>query len=64
MSHEAVIEATVVGKPHPKKTEIAVVFVNISDEYDSTDELRTELIYRVHKKVGKIAVIGNLEFVD
>ena len=64
VSHPAVVEAAVVGKPHPEKTEVAAVFVTLADEYDHSDDLRTELIEQVHDEVGKIAVVGNLEFVD
>jgi acetyl-CoA synthetase len=64
VSHEAVIEAAVVGKPDPVKTEIAAVFVNITDEYEPSDELRTELIDEIHDEVGAFAVVGDLKFVE
>jgi acetyl-CoA synthetase len=64
VSHDAVVEAAVVGKPHPVKTEVAAVFVTINDAYDPTDELRQELIDQVRDQVGAIAVVGDLQFVD
>ncbi|WP_458188818.1 AMP-binding enzyme [Haladaptatus sp. NG-WS-4] len=63
VSHAAVVEAAVIGKPHPEKTEVAAVFITLADEYNPSDDLRTELIDQMHAEVGKIAVIGNLEFV-
>jgi acetyl-CoA synthetase len=64
VSHEAVVEAAVVGKPHPVKTEVAAVFVTLTDAYEPSDDLREELIDRIHDDIGGIAVVGNLEFVD
>jgi acetyl-CoA synthetase len=64
VSHDAVVEAAVVGKPDPIKTEVAAIFVNLVDEYEPTDELRTELIDRIHDQIGAFVVVGDLEFVN
>ena len=64
VSHDAVVEAAVIGKPDPIKTEVAAVFVNLVDEYEPTDALRTELIDRIHDEIGSFVVVGDLEFVD
>jgi acetyl-CoA synthetase len=64
VSHDAVVEAAVVGKPDPIKTEVAAVFVNLVDEYEPTDALRTELIDRIHDEIGAFVVVGDLRFVE
>lgn len=64
VAHDAVVEAAVVGKPDPEKTEVAEVFAVIKDEYEPSDELREELRKRVRDEVGPIAVIGEILFVD
>lgn len=64
VSHDAVVEAAVVGKPDPVKTEVAAVFVNVTDGYEPTADLRTELIDQIHEQVGAIAVVGDLRFVE
>lgn len=64
VGHDAVIEAAVVGKPHPEKTEVAEVFAVLKDEYEPSEELEEELRKRVREEVGPIAVIGDICFVD
>lgn len=64
VSHEAVVEAAAVGKPHPEKTEVASVFVVVRSDVDPDEELREELRQRVREQVGPIAVVGDLVFVS
>ncbi len=64
VGHDAVIEAAVVGEPDPEKTEVAAVFAVIKDEYEPTDNLKDELRKRVREKIGPIAIIGDIRFVD
>ena len=64
VSHEGVVEAGVVGKPDPEKTEVAAAFVVLRDGYDGDNALREELREAVRRDVGPIAVVGELAFVD
>ncbi|MBX0324432.1 acetate--CoA ligase [Halomicroarcula sp. F13] len=64
VAHEAVVEAAVVGKPDPEKTEVAAAFVVLRDSYDGDEALADELRTAVREDVGPIAIVGELEFVD
>ncbi|MBS3815656.1 MAG: acetate--CoA ligase [Hadesarchaea archaeon] len=64
VSHDAVVEAAIVGKPDPEKTEVATAFVVLTGDQDPTEELKKDLIKRVREEVGPIAIIGDLVFVD
>lgn len=64
VQHDAVVEAAVVGKPDPEKTEVATVFAVLTDEYEPTEELKEELRKEVREEVGPIAIIGDISFVD
>lgn len=64
VSHEAVVEAAVIGKPDPEKTEVATVFTVLSGKREPDENLKKELLKRVREEIGPIAVIGNIVFVD
>lgn len=55
VSHPAVSEAAVVGKPHEVKGEAIVAFVVLRKGYQPSEELKAELREHVAKEIGKIA---------
>jgi len=64
VSHKAVAEAGVIGKPHPIKGEIAKAFIILKDGYKGSPELVEELKKHIRNEVGPIAVTDEIEFVD
>jgi acetyl-CoA synthetase len=64
VSHQAVAEAAVVGKPHELKGESIVALVVLRGEAKPGEELRNELREYVAKQIGKIAKPDELYFVD
>ena len=55
VSHPAVAEAAVVGRPHDIKGEVVVGFVILRAGHRSSDKLNAELKAHVVKKIGAIA---------
>jgi acetyl-CoA synthetase len=64
VGHPAVAEAAVVGKPDPVRGEVAAAFVVLKAGYQPSDELKKQLQDLVHKSMGKIVVIDDIDFVD
>jgi acetyl-CoA synthetase len=64
VAHPAVAEAAVVGKPDPVRGEVAAAFVVLKAGYEPTAELKKQLQELVHKSMGKIVVIDDIDFVD
>jgi len=64
LSHPAVAEAAVVGKPDPIRGEVACAFVVLKPKYQPIDELKETLKGVVRKIMGPIVVIGNILFVS
>jgi acetyl-CoA synthetase len=63
VSHPAVAEAAVIGKPDPVKGEAIKAFVIVKSGYDGNEHLLDELKLHVRNNVGPIAVPEELEFV-
>ncbi|MFH1682670.1 MAG: acetate--CoA ligase [Candidatus Woesearchaeota archaeon] len=63
VSHPAVVEAAVIGKPHPIKGESITSFVILKKSISFSEELRKELREHVGKEVGKIARPDEILFV-
>ena len=63
VSHPAVSEAAVVGKPHEVKGEAIIAFVILRKGYQPSEELKQELREHVAKSIGKIARPDELYFV-
>ncbi len=63
MSHPAVSEVAVVGRPHEVKGEAIVAFVVLKGGYRPSEELKEELREHVAKEIGKIARPDEIYFV-
>lgn len=63
-SHEAVVEAAVVGFLHEIKGQGIYAFVTLKGGFKASDELREELVNHVRKKIGPIAKPDKLQFVE
>ncbi|MDB9314168.1 acetate--CoA ligase [Spirulina sp. CS-785/01] len=64
VSHPAVAEAAVVGRPDEVKGEEVVAFVTLEGEYEASDDLSNELKQHVVKEIGAIARPGDIRFTD
>ncbi|MGL5510494.1 MAG: AMP-binding enzyme, partial [Microcoleaceae cyanobacterium] len=64
VSHPAVAEAAVVGRPDEVKGEDIVAFVTLEETFKASDELDKELKKHVVKEIGAIARPGEIRFTD
>jgi len=64
VSHQAVAEAAVIGKPDPVKGNIIKAFVSLRVGHTPSDRLKNELIYHVRITLGPIAMPSEIEFMD
>ena len=64
VSHPAVAEAAVVGKPDEVKGEDIFAFVTLEGDYNASDELEKALKQHVVKEIGAIARPGEIRFTD
>ena len=64
VSHPAVAEAAVVGKPDEVKGEEIFAFVTLEGDYSASDELKKSLKQHVVKEIGAIARPGEIRFTD
>jgi acetyl-CoA synthetase len=64
VSHPAVAEAAVVGRPDDLKGEDIVAFVTLEGTATSSDALKDELKQHVVKEIGAIARPGEIRFAD
>ncbi|MFN4876564.1 MAG: acetate--CoA ligase [Aphanizomenon sp.] len=64
VSHPAVAEAAVVGKPDELKGEEVVAFVTLEGTYQASEELSKELKKHVVSEIGAIARPGEIRFTD
>lgn len=62
VSHEAVAESAVVGKPHDIKGQAVVAFVTVKEGIDADDELAKELRNHVGADIGAIAKPDEIRF--
>jgi acetyl-CoA synthetase len=64
VSHPAIAEAAVIGKPHEIKGETIVVFAILREGYSPSDELKKELRGHLRKTVGPVATPEEIYFVS
>jgi acetyl-coenzyme A synthetase (EC 6.2.1.1) len=64
VSHAAVAEAAVVGKPDPLKGEDIFAFVVLEEQVQPSEALMQELKQHVVKEIGAIARPGEIRFAD
>jgi acetyl-CoA synthetase len=64
VSHPAVAEAAVVGRPDELKGEDVVAFVTLEGTYSASEDLKTELKKHVVQEIGAIARPGEIRFAD
>jgi acetyl-CoA synthetase len=64
VSHPAVAEAAVVGKPDELKGEDIVAFVTLEGNYQGSEQLKNELKQHVVKEIGAIARPGEIRFTE
>ncbi len=64
VSHEAVAEAAVVGRPDDLKGSAIVAFVTLEGARRTTDELKDELRRHVAKEIGALARPDEIRFTD
>ena len=64
VSHEAVAEAAVVGKPDEIKGQAIAAFVTLEGGRQGTEELKTELRAHVAKEIGSLAKPDDIRFTD
>lgn len=62
VSHPAVAEAAVVGRPDDMKGQAVAAFVTLKSGYEESDALRTELRNHVGKVIGAIAKPDDIAF--
>jgi acetyl-CoA synthetase len=63
VSHPAVSEAAVIGKPDPIRGEVIKAFVILKEDFKETPALTDDLKKHVRHELGPIAVIGEIAFV-
>ena len=64
VSHPAVAEAAVVGRPDQVKGEDIFAFVTLEGNYSASEELQKELKQHVASEIGAIARPGEIRFTD
>ncbi|MGB8220010.1 MAG: acetate--CoA ligase [Methanoregula sp.] len=64
VSHKAVAEAAVIGKPDPLKGNTIKAFVTLRVGHTPSEKLKNELIYHVRITLGPIAMPSEIEFTD
>ncbi len=63
VSHPAVAEAGVIGKPDPLKGEAIKAFVTLKIGQEPSTELKAQLVEHVRRELGAIATPSEVEFV-
>jgi acetyl-CoA synthetase len=64
VSHQAVAEAAVIGKPDPMKGNLIKAFVILRVGFTPSEKLKSDLIYHVRMTLGPVAMPSEIEFVD
>jgi len=64
VSHDAVAEAAVIGKPDTLKGNVIKAFVTLRGGRSPGDDLSAELAHHVRKNLGPVAVPAEIEYLD
>jgi acetyl-CoA synthetase len=64
VSHPAVTEAAVVGRPDDLKGQAIAAFVTLGPGHEPSDQLKTDLRAHVAKEIGAFAKPDDLRFTD
>jgi len=64
VSHPAIAEAAVIGKPHDIKGEAIVVFGILRQNHNPSDELKKDLTEHLRKTIGPVATPEEIYFVS
>jgi acetyl-CoA synthetase len=64
VSHQAVAEAAVIGKPDPVKGNLIKAFVILRVGFQPSEKLKSDLTYHVRMTIGPIAMPSEIEFMD
>jgi acetyl-CoA synthetase len=63
LTHPAVAEAGVTGRPDPMRGEVISAFVALRQGHHPSHELRRQLLDTVRREMGPVAVMGDVNFV-
>jgi acetyl-CoA synthetase len=63
LTHPAVAEAGVIGRPDEVRGEVISAFVSLKQGHEPSEALRRELFDTVARELGKVAVVGDVNFV-
>lgn len=64
LSHEAVLNVSVIGIPHPYKKEIPKAYIVLKKGYKKSEELKEELIKLCKKNLAVYSIPKEIEFID
>ena len=64
VSHEAVAEAAVVGRPDEIKGQAIAAFVTLEGHHEASEEMKSELRAHVSKEIGGLAKPDDITFTD
>jgi acetyl-CoA synthetase len=63
LTHPAVAEAGVTGRPDELRGEVISAFVSLKQGHEPTEALRRELVQTVSRELGPVAVVAEVNFV-
>jgi acetyl-CoA synthetase len=64
VSHPAVAEAAVIGKPDEVKGEVIIVFAILRGGFKPSEELKKDITQHIRKTLGPIAIPEEVHFVN
>src|SRR5205807_2214375 len=64
LTHPAVAESGVVGRPDELRGEVISAFVVLKQGFRASEEMKKELLDQIRHELGPVAVIGDLNFVE